>query len=152
MVPAIALTFTLVGTLANGLDCQFTERCRSGLCDSVEAPLKVLFSPTAIRGKPAVFLLGDRRLFEGQPVTEAAVPAMTRMFRDFRYQAETYVYAPGGMGGYDPGPGSVQLLVGGRAVNVAGDGRAEVFTLREGLPGLDWITTFSGQCSARIYE
>lgn len=152
MIPALTLSFTLLGTLANGLDCQFTERCRSGLCDTVEAPLMVLFSPTAVPGKPSIFLLGDRRLFEGNPVSAAAVPAMTRMFPDFHFQPDAYVYAPGAMGGYDPGPGSVQLLVGERAVNVAGDGKAEVFTIREGLPGLDWITSFSGQCSARTTE
>lgn len=153
MFPALVLsTFTLLGTLANGLDCTFTERCRSGLCDSVEAPAKVLFSASAIPNKPAIFVLGDRRLFEGEPVTEAAAPAVRRMFRDFQFKPDAYVYGPGGLGGYEPANGSVQVLVGGRAMNVTGEGAAEVFTIREGMPGLDWITRFSGHCSARTYE
>ena len=153
MVASLAMaTFALLGTLANGLDCTFTERCRSGLCDSVEAPMKVLFSPTAIPSKPSVFVLGDARLFEGRAVTAAEVRAMTTMFRDFRFQPDTYAYAPAGMSGYDPAQGSVQFAVGERLVTVAADGKARVDPVREGLPGLDWITSFSGQCSARIYE
>lgn len=153
MLPAVLLAaIPLLGATANGLECKLDHRCVSGVClGSEPAAMRVVFIKTPNPAKPTVFVLGDERLMQGMEIGEREIPAMSSVFGSFDYRPKTYAYAVGRINAYDPASGSVEVAVGGQNLVVAPDGQAEVTSLREGRPGLSWLTRHTGTCTARNF-
>ncbi|WP_290690138.1 MULTISPECIES: hypothetical protein [unclassified Haematobacter] len=153
MLPAVLLAaIPLLGATANGLECKLDHRCMSGVCLSSEpAAMRVVFVRTPNPAKPTVFVLGNERLMQGMEISEREIPAMSSVFGSFEFKPRTYAYAVGRIESYDPATGSVEVAVGGNSLSVAADGQAEVTSLRQGRPGISWLTRYTGTCTTRNF-